>query len=223
MTESLPAPLRKSWSLSSWGTYEGCPAAYKYRYIEKRPSARGAAATRGVSNHAVIEGFIKGELTALTDDLSFYNGFLTYVKSLENYPEHRVSVKRDWSPCAWEDPDVWYKGILDCLVFPRPEEAVVFDWKTGKIYPDHDDQKSIYSLAVLSSYPAVRSVRAVHVYLDLGKNREKTFHRDEVHMLRDFWQSRVRKLESDNQFIPTPSFRCTRCPFSRSQGGPCQF
>lgn len=214
--------VRKSWSLSSLGTYEKCPASYKYRYLDQVPTTKSTAAARGITNHGIVEGYLKGELSVLSPELSFYQGFFNDLKKHENYPELKLSLKRDWTPCLWDDPEVWWKGVLDLLVL-KDEEAIVFDWKTGKIYPDHDDQKTLYSLAVFAAYPAVRSVRAVHVYLDLGKNRERTFHRHEVHMLRDLWLPRVRRLEGDTQFIPDPSFRCTRCPFSRSQGGPCKF
>jgi hypothetical protein len=214
---------RKSWSLSSLGTYEQCAAKYRYKYIDGIPEARNAAANRGVSSHALVEGYLKGDLTTLTPELSFYQGFFDQIRRLEAYPEIKLGVDHEWRPVPWEDENIWWKGVLDLLVFPKPEEAIIYDWKTGKIYPDHDEQKAIYTLGVFSTYPAVRSVRAVHVYLDLGKNREKTYHRDQMYMLREPWTNRVRRLERDTQFIPNPSYRCTRCSFSRAQGGPCRF
>jgi len=214
---------RKSWSLSSLGTYEQCAAKYRYKYIDGLQEQRSESASRGVSSHAVVEGYLKGDLTALTPELSFYQGFFNQIRSLENYPEIKLGVDRQWNPIPWESPEIWWKGVLDLLVFPTKEMAIIYDWKTGKIYPDHDEQKAIYSLGVFSTYPAVREVRALHVYLDLGQNRHKTYHRDQVRMLREPWQNRVQKLERDTQFIPNPSFRCTRCSFSQAKGGPCRF
>jgi hypothetical protein len=102
-------------------------------------------------------------------------------------------------------------------------QRIVYDWKTGKIYPDHDDQKTIYSLAVFSEDPAVLSVRAVHVYLDSNTNREKTFHRDQVPELRQQWENRVQGLEQNPVLIPNPGFHCRWCGYRREVGGPCQF
>jgi hypothetical protein len=220
MTSSLPVRSFK-WSLSSLSTYEKCPAQYKYRYIDGLTSAKGAAAARGVSTHAVVEGYLKGELTAVTSELSFYQGFLDELKKAGAKSEEKLALTKSWEPTAWDG--AWWRGILDCLVFPTPEEAILYDWKTGKIYPDHDDQKALYSLAVLSTFPAVRFVRAVHVYLDLGKNQQKGYSQSQVHMLREFWGNRVARLERDVNFITKPGFYCRYCPFSRAQNGPCKF
>lgn len=212
-----------TWSLSSLGTYERCGFKYKLKYVEKIPEVRSSHANRGVDNHLIVEGFLKGTITDLPPELSFYNTFFEGLKTYEIYPEHRISLRRDWTPTSWGAEDSWYRGVLDLKLQKTPEEAVVYDWKTGKIYADHDDQKSIYSLAVLAEQPTVRQVRAVHVYLDRNEHREKTFHRDEMHELRNFWEGRVQRLEQDPQYIPNPGFYCRYCSYSRERGGPCQF
>lgn len=172
-----------------------------------------------------------GEISTVTEDLSFYQNFLNGLKAYENYPEHKIALDRDWKWTLWNSEDVWYKGVLDLLVLKRqhkgvgglPTEATVFDWKSGKQYPDHDDQKSIYSLAAYSQFPSVLSVRAVHVYLDLGKNTAKTFHRDEMHELRQYWTDRAAKLEGASSFLYNPGWHCRYCAFAKDKGGPCQF
>lgn len=212
-----------SWSLSSLGTYEKCGLKYKFKYHDKLKETRSIQASRGVDNHALVEGFLRGELKELPPELSFYSQFLTGLKTYEIYPEHKVSLHRDWNPTTWEDPEVWYKGVLDLKVVKNEGEALVYDWKTGKIYPDHNDQKTIYSLAVFAEHPALYTVRAIHVYLDLNANREKTFHRNQVPELRKQWETRVQRLEQDPQFIANPGFHCRWCGYSRTKGGPCQF
>lgn len=222
--------MTSTWSLSSLGTYERCGLKYKLKYVEKIPEIRSSKANRGVDNHAIVEGFLKGTVQALPDELSFYHSFLTGLRDYEIYPEHRISLRRDWTPTSWGANDSWYRGVLDLKLIKSTQEKegladeiVVYDWKTGKIYPDHDDQKSLYSLAVFSENPSVRSVRAVHVYFDLNSNREKTFHRGEVHELRKQWEDRIAKLEQDPQFIPNPGYHCRFCSYSREKGGPCAF
>lgn len=212
-----------SWSLSKIGTYEKCPAQYKYRYIDHIPTKKSESAQRGTDNHAVIEGYLKGHHASLPSELSFYTGFFDGLKKFELFPEIQIALDNEWNPVPWDSPTVWWRGVLDLLTLPNEQEAYVYDWKTGKFYPDHDDQKSLYSLAVLATYPAVRLVRAFHVYVDLGKTSKKEYSRDQMHMLRDFWTNRVVKLERDSSFIPHPGWYCSYCPFSRAQGGPCKF
>lgn len=239
------------WSLSKLGTFTQCGAKYKFKYIEKAVEQRSLSASRGVDHHTAVERFLKSEIAELPQELSFYTQFLTEVRGHEIYPEHKIALTKDWTPTTWDAEDVWYTGILDLKLLLRsgnsggnseehqgeqsavpatdgkgePTEAVIYDWKTGKIYPDHDDQKSIYSVAVYSEHPTVQSVRAMHVYLDLGKVREKEFHREQMHMLRKSWEDRVAPLERANpdDLIPNPGFHCRWCGFSRAKGGPCKF
>jgi CRISPR/Cas system-associated exonuclease Cas4 (RecB family) len=182
---------------------------------------------RGVQLHGAIESFLTGKTAELPNEINFYTQYLTQLKTKVIFPEYTICLTREWKPCAAESPDRWYKGILDLKAFGSSEgpqtEATVIDWKTGKIYDEHDDQKSLYSLAVLAEEPSVLRVRAIHVYLDLGKNREKTYDREQMHQLRTSWDSRVLKLEEEKAFIPNPSFKCRYCPYSRSVGGPCKF
>ncbi len=215
-----------TWSLSALGTYEKCGFKYRLKYVEKIKEQRSDAANRGVDNHAIVEGFLKGEIPTLPENLAFYSAFLTGLRQYEIYPEHKISLTRQWTPTTWGAENSWYRGVLDLKLIRRHDggqSAVVYDWKTGKIYPDHDDQKSLYSLAVLSEQPSLLQVRAVHVYLDRNEHREKTFHRDQVHDLRREWETRVQRIEQDPVYIPNPGWACRYCSFSRAKGGPCQF
>lgn len=215
-----------SWSLSSLGTYEKCAASYKYRYIDKIPTtSQSAAASRGTDVHAKIEMFLTGELKELPSELNFYTQYLNNLKTQTIYPEHKIALTNQWEPTTWDADNRWYKGILDLKVIAGPEatEATVIDWKTGKIYPDHEDQKSIYSIAVSAEHPSVLRVRAIHVYVDLGKSRETTFDRQQLLQLRPAWDSRVLRMEKEEEYLPNPSFKCRFCPYSNEKGGPCRF
>jgi hypothetical protein len=211
------------WSLSALGQFEKCQLKYKFKYIDKLPEPRGAAANRGVDNHKIFEDVMLGK-QELPAEYSYYTQMLNDLKTKENFPECKISLTSDWTPTAWDAPDVWFRGILDLKVM-EGSAATVVDWKTGKIYPDHDDQKSIYSLAVFSQHPEVQSVRAQHVYIDLGKTREKVFSRDQVPELRSHWNSRASFLArtGPEDMIPNPGYHCRWCNFSAAKGGPCRF
>lgn len=217
------------WSLSALGTYEQCAAKYKFRYIDGIESKFSSpAAERGIELHGAIEAFLTGKSAELPHEINFYTQYLTNLKErYKIFPEHVICLTREWTPTTADAEDRWYKGILDLKAVGRdetaPTEAAVIDWKTGKIYDEHDDQKSIYSLAVFAEEPSVLRVRAIHVYLDLGKSREKTYDRSQMHELRAAWDSRVLKLEKEERWITNPSFKCRYCPYSTAKGGPCKF
>lgn len=214
------------WSLTSLSTYEKCPAQYKFRYMDNIPTPpTGGAAARGTEIHAAFEGYLTGKLPTLPEEFNFYTGLLNELRAKETYPEHTICLTREWTPTAATADDRWYKGILDVKAFERGKttEATVIDWKTGKIYPEHQDQKSLYSLAVFAEHPDVQRVRAQHVYVDLGKTRETIYDREQMHELRAAWDTRVLKLEKEKEWIPNPSFKCRFCPYSKDKSGPCRF
>lgn len=211
------------WSLTSLQTFEQCGLKYKLKYVDKIPEKRSDAASRGVDRHKIIEDQFLTVAPPLPDDLSHYGPFLQGLKKYDCKPELKLAMTRGWEPCDWSSQDVWWRGVVDLLVLNGSQIGYLYDWKTGKVYPDHDDQKEIYSIAVSSHYPELREVRATHVYVDLGKNKEKHFHVDQLRTLRDRWVRRVNYPETAVEFIPNPTFKCRYCSYSREKGGPCQF
>jgi hypothetical protein len=211
------------WSLTKLKTAEQCLQKYKFRYIDRIQEERGEAAERGVGKHAIIEGYIRGDLKELSPDLSFYQTFLDGIKKHDYVrPEHKVALKLDLAPCSWDDPEAWYTGVLDLKVVSG-DIGYVYDWKTGKIYPDHDEQKELYALATFAEHQNLQEVQTFHVYLDLGKTRQRTYFRTQVSGLWDGWRQRVSILEEKDSFIPNPGFHCRWCSYSKSKGGPCKF
>lgn len=212
-----------SWSLSSLQTYEKCGFQYKLKYIEFLRGAESHAAARGTMKHKLIEMFLTGELANLPPDLDYYSQFLTGLKSQQLFIEHKVALNEKWEVVDWKSPEVWLKAVLDLKIVPEPSSAHLYDWKSGKIYDSHEDQRSLYSLTIFAEHNSVQTVRAFHVYVDLGKTREAEYRRDQMYELRKRWEDRASKLWVNPQYIPNPGYHCNWCPFSKDKGGPCRF
>jgi hypothetical protein len=216
-----------TWSLSALSTFEQCAAKYDYRYNQKLPEPPSPSAARGITKHSIVEDYIcTREHRELPPELLYYKDFFDGLRQrtigVDLFPEYKISLSREWLPCGWDAADRWYRGVLDLLVFPDEANAVVYDWKTGKIYDDHNDQKEIYAAAVFCAFPNVQNVRAIHVYFDLAKNREMLFFRGMLDSIKTRWLQRVQRLEDCVEYIPNPSFMCRYCAFSRYNGGPCR-
>jgi PD-(D/E)XK nuclease superfamily len=214
-----------TWSLTKVKTLAECGARYDFRYNKRLKEPKNEYAQRGTDIHANLEGFIR-DGTPLTGKLEFYQGFLTALKNhpVPVTPELRIALTREWKPCP-DDEEPWFIAFLD--LFRRVEvNANFWDWKSGKIYDDHDDQKEVYALGIFCAYPEIEVVTATHVYVDLGKNREKVFARQfDFERLRDKWGSRALQLDNlqPQDLIPKPSYKCRFCGFSKAVGGPCRF
>lgn len=210
------------WSYSAVSCYYQCPAKYKYRYRDgvevKRLSA--PAAERGTEIHALFEEALT-DGTALEGSFSYYNDFMRVLREHGTKPERIIVLERDWSPAPpWNEG--WVKSILDAALV-KDKEARNYDWKTGNIYPEHADQRELYSIMQLCDHPEVETVVGMHVYLDKKENRVSTYTRAQLPELKTKWEEKVRPLYEDEIFPTNPSFSCRFCEFSKGNGGPCRF
>lgn len=217
------------WSLSALGLFERCKFAYKCRYILREPDRRkpGGPAQRGIDTHKEIEeNLLHGHPLSFELERKWGSAFRE-IKQYEIQIEHKISLTPEWTI----DPnykEAWLRMVLD-LKAKKPSGYTVYDWKTGKEYPEHYEQKQLYCNGILAEHPEVTNISAVHVYLDLGKQTKRDYHRDQLLASRAQWDSRVKKLahylESPDmgQWIPEPNFLCRWCAYSRGNGGPCKF
>lgn len=206
-------------SFSKLKCFEQCPAKYNYRYNLNLADTPGPAAQRGTLMHKFFEDYLATPGVLVPPDLTMYTGFLNNLKTMGAKPEFKFNLNEEWIPV---EKSSWLVGYIDALIVDPPD-ATVFDWKTGKEYDDHYEQKEIYALGTFYTFPELSNVRAVHVYTDLGRNTERIYHKDQMPAMRDRWTDRFKKLEAATDFFPKPQFLCRYCSYSTSNGGPCRF
>lgn len=211
-----------SFSLTKVTTHEKCALKYKFRYILNLPETKGAAATRGVELHKCIEDYIRLEVP-LPNELTHYQGWLTSMRGPEAFPEHKIAVDNRWQICEWDDPNAYMRSVVDLKYIVSPVSVVNYDWKSGKIYYDHVDQKLLYAAMVSTEHPEALEIRSIHVYVDLGKNTEQVYHRDQIPAIIQRWDQRIADVAHDSEYIPSPGYHCRWCGYSKIIGGPCRF
>jgi CRISPR/Cas system-associated exonuclease Cas4 (RecB family) len=211
-------------SYSSWSTYKQCPAKFKFSYIDKLP--RGAVhpnAKRGTEIHKSVEDFINGSQPMLHAEInSEYGHWITSLKNnSECLPEPMWLINSDWELIDNEDR-AWAKGFFD-LQAVSEDKVEIYEWKTGKIYDEHIEQRFLYGLIALLKFPKYNTITVTNVYFDQKKKVAQEFKRENVNFMKDTWAKRFKKVESEQQFPPNPQFLCRYCSFSKQNGGPCQF
>lgn len=211
-------------SLSKWSTFNQCPAKYKYQYVDKLPRGTGSEAmSRGVAIHKTFEDFINHG-APLMPPFDRYHSFIDELKAHADatvLAEGEILVDSNWQLTSDKDA-AWIISILDMSVV-TPSIVGVYDWKSGKIYDEHKDQKELYSLMAHAKYPEAKRIEAHHVYVDLGKNTKLTYDISDLGPIRDRWTSNFKTLEYTDKFIPMPSFKCRFCDYSKAKSGPCPF
>lgn len=186
------------------------------------PETKSAAANRGVNLHKCIEDYLVMQ-TPLPAELSHYEGWLATMSGVMAFPEHKIAVDDKWQLCGWEDPDAYMRSVVDLKYVLAPEHVVNYDWKSGKIYDDHVDQKELYAIMVSAEHPEALAIQSIHVYVDLRKNTDRTYHRDQIPAFKEKWDRRIAAVANDTTHIPSPGYHCTWCGYSRKVGGPCRF
>jgi CRISPR/Cas system-associated exonuclease Cas4 (RecB family) len=213
-------------SYSKYSTYEKCPRKFKFRYMDKLEEPKGDAMSRGTVIHNSVEDFLLGKVDQLHPDIhSYYGQFFTALRDAGAIPEEKIAVDRNWKLTDWDSPDAYCRSVLDIRMPMRDDgEVQVFELKTGKIYPEHYDQRELYAVKVQALLKDAKMIKVTGIYLDLKKNSPTYLHPHYYQEPKiELWASKFRTILRDELFIPNPTFSCRFCHFRKDNGGPCEF
>jgi CRISPR/Cas system-associated exonuclease Cas4 (RecB family) len=145
--------------------------------------------------------------------------------------EENWCFRDDWTATRYDDWNrVWLRVKTDAHYLEvakkgrRRETTVhIIDYKTGREYPEHVKQRSLYALGAFLKYPdAVRAV-AEHWYLEAGVERKTEYAAADLEDLKAEWSDKTTALLNDTTFAPRPGAYCQYCHFRKAQGGPCVY
>ena len=169
-----------SHSFSAIKMYENCPKRYYHQRVLKEVKDQGGEATIwGERVHKFLEDRL-AKATELPQEVARYDPLCQSIVKLaiggELLVEQQLTLNVALEPTSWFSKDAWMRSIVDVLVI-RGDEAIMFDWKTGKRRPDFS-QLELFALQVFKHYPEVKRVRTAFVWLkDLSMDHE-TYTRD---------------------------------------------
>lgn len=211
------------WSYSSLSTYKGCPAKWKFSYIDNLPWESSPAMTRGTRMHKMAEDFVKGEIDFVPREIQKIGPSLLTYKNLGAHAEATWLLDKDWKPTEAEAEDTWVKAIVD-LHYVLDDVLYAKDYKSGQMYDDHRDQLELYGIMGLHIYPEVKRVETSAIYMDTGhEGMEGSIIRPMLPKLVDKWHGQAVKMFEDNDYDPTPGTGCRWCPYAKAKGGPCLY
>ena len=219
--------LVRHWSYSSWSLLKKCAAAFKYGQIDKLRGPSVPAMERGTRIHSLAENYLNGGITGgVPPDLRKLSTEFKNLKRAKPIVEKFWGLDPDWKPMEYG----WVVAKTDAAVEPTKKDnsLVVVDHKTGRVYPDHDDQGSLYAAVGFGMYPKVEKVEVEFFYVDQGIVSPYEFSRKKLISLSEYWMEEGAKLMSTRKFLPTPSeSACRWCGFrsdkrlANGDRGPC--
>jgi RecB family exonuclease len=139
---------------------------------------------------------------------------------------------RQWIPVDWRDWDrAWLRIKTDvCADSVKPPTVDIVDWKTGKVHPEHAQQRSLYALGGLQLVQIGKlaggskdvKLTAQHVYVDTGQSATENYVMKDLAPLKREWMTRIKEMMADTEYRPNPGHACRWCKFSKLKGGPCK-
>lgn len=216
-----------AYSYSRISTFEDCKAKYNFSYLEKIdiPFIPSPAMERGTDIHNSVEAFILGQAEQLHPEIHQHYGqfFFGLRENYECMPEHRWAFDWDWREIDYDSPDAMVRGFMDLKLVPADDNIQVYEFKTGKIYPNHTSQQLLYGTAALVQHPEIEGVDVTNIYFDLKKNKKIYYPQAMLREYKPMWTKKIEEIENCEEFIPEPGYRCRWCRFSKANGGPCAF
>ena len=217
-------------SYSQVSLYEKCPRQWKLRYIDRFPVDRekSSAAARGTMIHESVEKFLLGEADEVHPEIAQWQGWLQELRDEPDgvHAEFQFCLDEEWNPVPWDSEDGHIRGYIDTVYLEIDNnEGTVYEYKTGRKYPEHALQMELYSTVVLEMFEALEKVTAYPVYFD-GKDTDSVpveFTRDRQGTRKYLWSSRINRIDKDKYYAARPGMYCRWCDFSKSNGGPCEF
>ena len=157
MTSFKPSNrFKKAWSLSSLTQYEDCPEKFKFIKLDKLSTGdKSPALEFGIMVHNKLEQYLLGEIKGVPPELKKFELELKKLLASGAVPEEELVMDKDWNAIedGWWSKDAWWRGKTDVRL-----DNYIIDLKTGKHYPNHEDQAMLYSIAVFKYHPEYENI-----------------------------------------------------------------
>ena len=204
-----------SWSFSKLKNYENCP--FKYLKVDVQKQFKEDTANLDWGNK--VHDAMRLSLTTgapLPPEMDIWQHWADGIRALpgELLVEQKFAITREFVPCEYFAPKVWFRSIVDALKIRAPF-AGAFDWKTGKI--NHDSVQLMLSTAcIFAFHPEVEKVRTSFIWLQDNEVTTDDYTREDI---KNAWPAileRVHELEASHEkmlFPPKPGGLCKNyCP-----------
>lgn len=229
----------KSWSYSVYTQWVKCPRSVCYAKILKVDMKEdNPKFERGDAMHAAAQTYTTAKTAPTLLPRQDLFKFKPQLDRLRKYKTKLVeqdwSFTRQWKRTRYDDwKNCWLRIKVDfCGVVEqlrnKPGSVEIIDYKSGKVYEDHKQQRSLYALGGLQLVQIgelkagkAAEVTAAHYYTDTGMTATQEFAMDELPDLMKEWEARVAPMMSDTRYQIQEGHHCKWCRFRKSNGGPC--
>ena len=209
------------WSFSSLKQYLNCPRQYQeVKLLKKFETKITSQITYGKNVHKVLEEYVR-DGKPIPDEFRRMKRFVDVLLNIkgDRYVEHEMALRIDYTPCPFNAPDYWVRGITDLLIVDG-DTAFVVDYKTGSNkYPD-PKQLKLMALLIFNHFPDVKYVKGNLLFLVYGTFMSEDYDRKNMDKYWYEFKRDLARLElavETNVFPPNPTPLCGWCPVTTCQ------
>lgn len=223
-----------SWSYSVYSSYMKCPLQVCFDKVKRirMEEPPNPAFEKGDRVHKAAETHINcsGKPPVLIPELKSVKTKLDMFRKLKAKAELEWAFTKQYLPTSWFGRDAWLRIKVDvCAEQKDPPLIQITDWKTGKIYDEHKQQRSLYALGGLQLVELGQlaggskdaKVIAEHAYTDTTQTATEEYTMKDLKPLKNEWASRIKQMMNDTKYPAKPGYHCRWCKFRASNGGPC--
>lgn len=220
-------------SHSKVNTFELCPRQFKLDYIDKAfPFDNdNPYFIKGQKLHKQLEDYVIAKLSgddknipklsaASRNAIGIIDKLMSRFK--DAYPEQKLCVDKDYKKCAWFDNSkaVW-RAIIDFLVM-NEVEAVVIDWKSGKVrdYAGFGGQLHLTAFLLFMLKPKLQKVTSAYLYIEHKQTVQVILTRDDLPALKKHFENKYVEINMEEDYEPTRNQYCGYCKATPEQ---CKF
>jgi hypothetical protein len=164
-----------TWSHTKIADYLQCPYKFYVKYIEKGvKQAETDAMRKGNRIHKTLEnavnqpdGIARNMADIEADKLIAIIPVLNKLKDLKATAELELGVRKDWSPCAFWDKNVWGRCKIDIIATDEYDRGIIVDWKTGAIKNikyQTDAELRLHAIIAHAHFPELKLISGVYYY-----------------------------------------------------------
>lgn len=218
------------YSFSKLNTYQTCPKRFKYKYIkkEKEGECDKSALVRGSAIHEMFENHQKGKEPKKSKYTAEFKKALErpHVQKIKKHLESpektcreiSFGLTKDFAPCEYKDKNALFRGKID-LAYNDNGVLNLVDYKTGKPKDEkyqNYDQLLLYSIYFFERYPALDKLKISYVYVDHDIVNSLVVLRTYIEKHKEHFLNIVKKIETDQEYLPKHSALCKWCPFENT-------
>lgn len=207
--------LKYTWSYSSISLFQQCPRKYyRLRVVKDIVEPPQAHLDYGTAVHEAAEKYIRDN-EPIPEKFAFIKPHLDVLKALpgEKLCEHEMGLTRDFKPCRFDDPGVWFRGIADLMIV-NGSDARLIDYKTSKSSQYADiKQLELLALAAFKHFPNIKRIKAGLVFLVASDLVKADFDADLQDSGWQKWLPEIERLEKSFEtdvWNPKPNFTCKK-------------